>query len=115
MNQSLLLGLTFFLLGHILAWYSTNLQFISEWWKQRSLLLCIIISIPCGLVWFYGSKYMMEWSPQLWTARLTAFAISYITFPLMTWYYLSESPFTTKTILCSLLALTIVMIQVFMK
>mgnify|MGYP003642254099 FL=1 len=115
MNKDLFFALSFFLIGHILAWYSTNLQFISEWWKERSLLLCLLISIPCSLSWFYGSRLMMEWTPQLWTARLTAFALSYLTFPLMTWYYLSESPFTPKTLICSLLAFTIVMVQIFIK
>ncbi len=115
MNKDLLFALSFFLIGHILAWYSTNLQFVSEWWKERSLFLCLIIAIPCSLAWFYGSRYMMQWTPELWTARLIAFSLSYLTFPILTWYHLGESPFTPKTLICILLAFIIVMVQALMK
>jgi len=115
MSKAFFYGLFFFIIGHTLAWYGSNLQFISEWWKQRSLLICCMIAIPTSLMWYFGTRFLMEWSPQLWTMRFIGFSVSYLTFPLLTWYYLGESPFTLKTILCSLLAFTIVMIQIGMK
>jgi hypothetical protein len=115
MNKAFFYGLFFFIVGHTLAWYSTNLQFVSEWWKERPILLCAILSLPTGLAYIYGAKFMMSWHPELWTSRFIAFSISYISFPLLTWYHLGESPFTLKTILCSLLAFTIVMVQIGMK
>jgi len=114
-SKALIYGTIFFIIGHILSWYSTNLQFVSDWWKERPLFTCLILSVPTGLAFIYGSRFTMEWTPQLWTARFIGFSLSYVTFPLMTWYYLSESPFTAKTIICSLLAFTIVMVQMFMK
>ena len=115
MNKAFIYAILLFILGHTLAWYGSNLQFISEWWKQRSLLICCTIAIPTALMWYFGTRFLMEWSPQLWTMRFIGFSLSYITFPLLTWYHLGESPFTLKTILCSLLAFTIVMIQVGMR
>ena len=115
MTKDLLIALCFFMGGHILSWYGSNLQFVSPWWKERSILLTCIIAIPTGLLWLYGTRYIMDWRPELWTSRFIAFSLSYITFPLMTWYYLGESPFTLKTIICTLLAFTIVMVQLFVK
>jgi len=114
-NKSLLIGLTFYTLGHTLSWFTTNLQFVSEWWKDHPVLLCCLISIPTGLCYLYGTKHIFDWTPQLWTSRFLAFSVSYVTFPLMTWYFLAESPFTLKTIICTLLAFTIVFVQLFMK
>jgi|TARA_B100000282_G_C31361176_1_gene322363 hypothetical protein len=114
-NSNLFIGIVFFLVGHLLSWYGSNLQFVSPWWKERSVLLTVIIAIPTGLSWFYGTRFIMEWRPELWTSRFVGFSLSYITFPLMTWYYLGESPFTLKTIICTLLAFTIVMVQLFVK
>jgi hypothetical protein len=38
-----------------------------------------------------------------------------LTFPFLTWYFLNESMFTTKTMLCVLLSAIIVGIQLFWK
>jgi hypothetical protein len=52
---------------------------------------------------------------ELWTARLLAFAASYLVFPFLTWWIMHESPFTTKTIVCILLSFVIVAVQLFWK
>ena len=115
MTKNLIIALCFFLGGHVLSWYLSNSQFISEWWKDRAVFLCCAMAIPCALMWFYGTRFMMAHNPELWTARFIAFSMSYLTFPLLTWYHLGESPFTLKTIICTLLAFTIVIVQLFMK
>ena len=57
----------------------------------------------------------MAASDMLWTSRFVAFSLSYLTFPLMTWWYLGESMFTTKTLVCSILAFLIITTQIFVK
>tara|TARA_X000001388_G_scaffold71653_1_gene61648 strand:+ start:608 stop:955 length:348 start_codon:yes stop_codon:yes gene_type:complete len=114
-SKNLLIAIVLFLAGHTLAWYGSNLQFISDWWKERSILICCLLAIPNAMMWYFGTRYLMEWSPQLWTMRFVGFSLSYVTFPLLTWYHLGESPFTAKTIICSLLALAIVLIQICIK
>jgi hypothetical protein len=114
-TKNLIIALAFFIAGHVLSWYSSNSQFISEWWKDRAVLICCVMAIPCALVWLYGIRFMMAHSPELWKARFIAFSLSYLTFPLLTWYHLGESPFTLKTIICTLLAFTIVIVQLLMK
>jgi hypothetical protein len=56
MNKAFIYAIILFILGHTLAWYGSNLQFISEWWKQRSLLICCMIAIPTSLIWYFGTR-----------------------------------------------------------
>lgn len=112
-DGSMLLAMTFFCVGHIFGWYTTNSQFVWEFWKDKPVLANIIFGIPAGVMFWYGTRYVMSSTPELWTARFTAAVISYLTFPLMTWFYLGESMFTIKTMLCVLLAFMILIVQIF--
>ena len=62
MNSNLFIAICFFLVGHLLSWYGSNLQFVSPWWKERSVLLTCVIAIPTGLMWLYGTRYIMQWT-----------------------------------------------------
>ncbi len=63
MSKDFFIAIFLFVLGHTFAWYGSNLQFISEWWKQRSILITCILAIPTALLWYYGTRYLMQWSP----------------------------------------------------
>ena len=52
---------------------------------------------------------------ELWGQRYLIFGMSYLTFPILTWHFMNESMFTTKTLLCTFLAFVIVGIQFFWK
>ena len=104
-----------FILGHILGWYAHNLQFVNEYWKDKVLLPTFLFGVPCLLAFFYGTKFAMEAVPELWTARFMGAVFSYTVFPIMTWYYLGESMFTVKTMLCVFLAFCILLVQIFVE
>lgn len=112
-DGSMLWAMAFFCVGHVLGWYTTNSQFVWEFWKDKPVLANIIFGIPAGVMFWYGTRYVMQSTPELWTARFTAAVISYLTFPLMTWFYLGESMFTIKTMLCVFLACMILIVQIF--
>ena len=63
---------------------------------------------------YFGSKYLYSQLTSVWSVRFIGFGLSYLVFPLMTWYLLGESMFTVKTILCIILSVCIILIQVFM-
>lgn len=110
-NPNLIAALCLFIVGHVLAWYTHNLQFVYDFWKDRPVLSNIIFGVPCGFAYWYGTKFFMEATGELWTSRFVAFSLSYLTFPLMTWYYLNESMFTQKTMICTALAFLIMITQ----
>ena len=114
-NLKMYYAICCFVASHVLGWYTHNLQFVNEFWKDKILLPTFLFGIPCLIAFWRGTKFAMEAHPELWTARFVAFVISYLTFPIMTWWYLGESMFTFKTLLCIFLAFCILLIQIFVK
>ena len=114
-SANMMIGMFLYLCGHVLAWYTHNLQFAYEWWKDKPILSNILFGVPCGFAFWYGTRYVMIATEELWTSRFIAFSISYVTFPLLTWHYLNESMFTAKTLICTFLAFLIVAVQIVMK
>ena len=114
-NIKMVYAILLFILGHTLGWYAHNLQFVNEYWKDRFVLSIVVFGIPSMFAFWFGTKFAMEAVPELWTARFMAAVFSYLTFPIMTWYYRDESMFTVKTMSCVFLAFLILFIQMFVK
>ena len=115
MSFQIIIGVVFYIIGHIFAWYQFNSQFVWPWAKTNFILPVLLFSIPMGICFLYGTKYVVSETSQLWTARFIGFGASYAVFPLLTWYYMNESMFTFKTLSCLFLACMILYIQIFLK
>jgi hypothetical protein len=115
MNINLLIALGLFILGQSLIWFQNNLQFISEWAKRHPIILAIVFGSTVSYVFIKATYYAyIGLDNQLWPGRLIGTAAGYAVFSLLTWYLLGES-INMKTIVCMVLALAIVLIQVFWK
>tara|TARA_R110000824_G_scaffold173597_1_gene351733 strand:+ start:3458 stop:3811 length:354 start_codon:yes stop_codon:yes gene_type:complete len=108
-------GSLLLLLGQVFAWFLNNSQFVWEWWEDKPLLTAALYSFPVSLSFWWGAKLSYEALGTAWSSRLLGFGLSYISFPILTWILLGESAFTPKNIMSSLLALTLVGIQIFWK
>ena len=98
------------------AWYGTNLQFVSEWWKERPLLTITLFAFPTAFLAYFGTKYTyLALDESLWGVRLFGYGLSYLVFPVLTWYYLGESMFNAKTLVCIALSVAILLVQLFWK
>ena len=85
-------------------------------WRGRSLIIAVILAIPISMLAFYSTRHLyIALNETAWGVRLTAFGMSYVTFPILTWLLLHESMFTPKTMTCIGLSLIIVLIQIFWK
>ena len=110
------IGVALFITLHIMIWFSTNLQFVSEYAAQKSLAVTLALSIPISLCAYYGSRFTYEaLENSVWAVRFIGFGTSYLIFPILTWVLLRESMFTPKTLVCILLSIIIVCIQVFWR
>lgn len=112
--KSLMVSASLFFLMHTLVWFSTNLQFIKSY-QNRSFEICIILAIPTSLLAYYAAKYGYEAFSAVWSVRLMGFGLSYLVFPLMSWFLLSESPFEPKTLISIMLSMLIVTVQLFWR
>lgn len=114
-SSSLLYCFLCFLLLHVFAWFSTNLQLVSHDVASKSFLVALALAVPTTLLAYFGTKFGYEaLDESAWGVRFFAFAVSYLAFPFLTWWFLGESMFTMKTMLCVALSFAIMAIQIWM-
>ncbi len=112
-NLYFYLGVALFFLGQIIGWFQLNTQFLSEWWKDKPFLSAVTMGVPTSMAFWYAWKLTAESTGSVWTARFIGSSAGMILFPMLTWFLLGESMFTTKTMICFTLASVIILIQVF--
>ena len=100
-----------FILANVLIWYQLNSQLVWKWAEgYKSMLIMSLLGIPISLLLWYCTKIGYVAFGNLWSVRFMGFAISMITFPFMTYFYLGE-PMTMKIILTLGLAVIIMLLQ----
>ena len=102
-------------IGQMLAWFQINSQFVWEWWATRPFLAVALYAIPTALCFWYGVRIAYSEMNEIWGPRFLMFGLSYVTFPLLTWYFLNESMFTPKTLVCVFLSFIIIAVQFFWR
>ncbi len=102
------------LVSNIMAWWQLNAQF-TTWFKNHwfwsSPGWMSIFGIPIGYLFFISTKLSYEHFGFTWNIRMIGFGIGTLVFGVCSYLFLKEIP-TLKTIICLLLALTIILIQV---
>ena len=113
--KELLIGAGFFFIAQSLSWYQTNGQFINQWVKDNPLIVAAVMGVPIGMGYIYGTAYIVNaFEGYLWPARLLGFATGILSFTALTYIHMKEG-INIKTAVILLLALSIIIIQVFWK
>ena len=113
MNK-LLNGIIFGTLGQVFSFMQLQGS-IKYGWFQKYPILILLSSIPAA--WFYikSVEYLVSWgNGELWPSRLIGFGIGIIVFVLLS-FILFREPITLKTLTCLLLAVSILLVQIFWK
>ena len=111
MIKYIVLTLLSFLLANILVWYQLNSQLVWDWAKgTKSMWWMALLGVPISLLFWWSTKIGYEAFGSLWSVRILGFAMSMMTFPIMTWIYLGEI-ITFKTIISIALAIIIIILQ----
>ena len=109
-NKLLLLGFIYFVVGQVLIWFQSHLQFFNSWSKDHPFLVAIP-GIFVSYVSILATKYMTEaYDGLVWPSRLIGFGIGIIIFSGLTWWLLGEK-LEMKSIVCVVLAFCILLIQ----
>ena len=114
-NYYMILACMCMFAGQFCVWFGTNSQVVWKWWSDKPILSAILFGIPASLFFWHGTKYGYMAMKELWGPRFLGFGMSYLTFPLLTWYLAHESMFTWKTMMCTGLAMVIMAIQFFWR
>ena len=110
-NKYIVLTIVIFSLNNILIWYQLNSQLVWDWAKgTKSMWIMSLMGIPISILFWYATKWGYIGFGSLWSIRFIGFAMSMITFPIMTYFYLGET-ITLKTLVTILLAFIIMLLQ----
>ena len=104
-------AMALFMIGHSLTWFQLNSHIAFEWWKGKEILSALVFGLPASLLFLVGWNIAIQESGELWLARFLGFCASWVPFPLLTWYFMNETPFTWRTIICFFLACCIMAVQ----
>ena len=114
MSKELLYTFLTFLTVQSAVWFQTNGQFVWSWFKDHPFILSLF-GIPISLGYIWATKFAFAaFDGTLWPGRLIGFAMGIISFAILTNYYMGEG-ISTKVIVSLILAITLVLIQVFWK
>jgi hypothetical protein len=112
--SKLIQGTLLFLLGQVLVWYQINGQFISDWIRERPLVMSLM-GVPISFIYIYATQYTVEaFNGEIWPQRFIAFSMGMIAFAFLTWLHLNQG-ITLKTGITLILAIAIVLIQILWK
>lgn len=113
MNRTIILSAILFMVGQILIWFQSNGQFLSEWFKNNTLLISFF-GVPISYLFIHATRMSYEGFGATWPGRMMGFAIGVLVFTVLAYYFMGEN-FNLKTCLSLLLSIGIICIQVFMK
>lgn len=113
MNYNLLISLIIIIIAQTLTYFQLQGQFIWDWAKHNSLLLALF-GFPISIFFIYFTKYCAQaFGGEVWPGRLIGFSVGAIVFAILS-HYVMQEPFTIKTVLSLVLALLILIIQIFL-
>lgn len=98
-----------------MIWYQTNGQFKWEWCAKNPFAMALIFSIPLSYAFIIATKYVVGYfDGQLWPGRFIGFATGMVSFAILTSVHMNEG-INAKTMISLVLAITLVMVQIFWK
>ena len=112
--MNLFYGIVWGLLGQI----GSFMQFqgaIKYNWNQKYFWLLLLTSLPVGYFYMKSvERFVAAFDGEIWPSRLIGFGLGITVFTTLS-YFLFKEPFTTKTLVCLILGVTIIAIQIFWK
>jgi hypothetical protein len=112
--SSLITGILYFLLAHIMVFFQLNGQFKWSWFKEHEWVMAII-GIPISFLYIWGTKYTVQGlDGLLWPTRFIGFGIGMVVYAILVSYFFNEG-MNVKTAVSLLLAVMLIFIQVTWK
>lgn len=105
----------FYFIANIFAWFSINLQFMTDWWKGKEVLSAALFSFPVIYLYILATREIVRETGLLWSSKLIGFGVSNVVFAFFTYAIMKEGMLNPKTLSCFVLSLVIIVIQVWWK
>jgi hypothetical protein len=111
----LLYGCLTLLFAQIMVWFQVYGPLNIEFLKNNKKWLPYLIAIPISYLFIKGVELTTDaFKGQMWPSRFLTFSLGALSFPLLTYYFISEG-INMKTLVCIFLSVLILIIQIFWK
>lgn len=100
-------------IAQIISFVQLQGQLVWKFPKENPYVM-MLLGLPISLIFIKTTKIFNQHFDANWPGRLIGFGLGIIIFTIMSWLVFKEVP-TSKTIVCLVLAFTIVLLQVFWK
>jgi hypothetical protein len=113
--DSLLLGVIYFMIGHVLVWFQLNGQFFKMDWFRKNEIIVACFGFFISFFYIWATKHTVEsFNGLLWPARFIGFAIGILIYALFVAIFFNEG-ISMKTFISLMLCILLICIQVFYK
>lgn len=114
MNRNIIIAFLLIILSQVLAYFQLQSQFFWKYPKDHPFIMALF-GFPISILLIFFTKYCtLAFNGEVWPGRLIGFAVGAIVFAVLSSITMSE-PLTSKTIICLLLAGSILAVQLFYK
>lgn len=108
------LSLTIFLLGQIVVWTQVNGPLLWQWARTYKIYL-MLLGVPITWAFMEATRYSVSgFAGEFWPGRFVSFVAGIFIFTIMTYFFKGEVV-NLKTAISLLLALSLILIQLFWK
>jgi len=112
--SSLITGILYFLLAHIMVFFQLNGQFKWDWFKTNEWVLALA-GVPISFLYLWGTKYTVQgFEGVMWPARFIGFGIGMLVYGIGVSYFFNQG-ITPKTLVSLILAVGLISVQLFWK
>jgi hypothetical protein len=112
--RSLVIGLGFFIVAHVLTWFQLNGQFFNNWFKENNWIV-ILFGLPISYMFIYGTKHVYDaFGGIIWPGRFIGFSVGMIIFAIFAWVIMGEG-LTNKTMVSLVLCMFLLGVQILWK
>jgi len=112
--MNIIYGILFGILAQTITFLQLQGQIKYEWLKNN-LWFSLLLGMPISYLFIKSvQNFVTAFNGQIWPSRLIGFGIGVIVFTIMS-YAMFREPLSTKTIVCLLLGLAIILVQLFWK
>lgn len=112
--RNLIIGLLLVTIGQIGSFLQLQGTLKYNWFQKYPMLI-LLSSIPLTLIYLHSvQKFYDATNKEIWPGRLISFGVGVIVFSLMS-HFLFKEVINFKTFICLLLAIVIILIQLFVK
>ena len=111
---SLISDMILMFLAQILTFYQLQGPLKIDWFRNNYWLV-VLMGVPLSMIYMASVKHFVEaYNGLIWPSRIIGFGIGVIVFTIMSQIIFGET-LSTKTIICLLLSVGIILVQLFWK